>query len=209
MDLVLLDKYKGNKKAFADKVIEVSNYLGINPNSLMYVMYSESGLNPQAQNTKYLVEGKPATGLIQFVNSTAKYLGTTIEALYKMDGVQQLDYIKKYFSPFRGKLKSVYDVYLAIFFPIAVGKENSWVFQTKTLSPQVIAKNNPVFDFYKNGRITVEGFKRTLFNRIPEALRAFIFEKDVEGKEGLSLAAKVGIGVLVAGGLWWYFKDKL
>jgi hypothetical protein len=39
--------------------------------------------------------GSGAVGLIQFMPSTAKGLGTSTEALKKMSAVQQLDFVKK------------------------------------------------------------------------------------------------------------------
>jgi len=175
MALLFIEKYKGDKKAFSEKVIAISKLLKIDPNWLMFVMNLESKVNPQAQNTVHLVAGQPATGLIQFVKPTAISLGTSIEALYKMDGVQQLDYVYKYLKPLTGKIKSVYDMYLAVFFPIAIGKPNDFIFKTKTVSADTIAKANPIFDYYKKNIITLDSFKRAVFARIPEAHKLALF----------------------------------
>ena len=40
-----------------------------------------------------------ATGLIQFLPSTARGLGTTTDALAGMSSVEQLNYVEKYFDP--------------------------------------------------------------------------------------------------------------
>jgi hypothetical protein len=70
--------------------------------------------------------GSGATGLIQFMPSTAKRLGTTTDELAQMSDVEQLDYVKAYFQNF-GRLSNVGDVYMAIFWPKGIGKSDDYV----------------------------------------------------------------------------------
>ena len=56
-------------------------------------------------------------------------------------------------------MKSVYDLYLATFFPAALGKADTWVMQTSSLSAQTIAAQNQIIDLNKDGQITVGEFK--------------------------------------------------
>jgi hypothetical protein len=63
-----------------------------------------------------------ATGLIQFMPETAQQLGTSTAELAQMTPETQLSYVAAYFAPFRGRLASVEDVYMAILWPRAVGK---------------------------------------------------------------------------------------
>ena len=86
------DFVKTNKDIFLQKVKEISSLLGINPNWLMFVMRWESSLNPAAVNP---ISG--ATGLIQFLPSTAKSLGTSTTALKNMSNIDQLDYVVFFF----------------------------------------------------------------------------------------------------------------
>lgn len=146
---------KNNKEAFLNKVVSISNQLGINPNWLMFVMYWESGLNPAIRN-KY----SGATGLIQFMPATATALGTSVSALVNMSNVEQLDYVYKYYRPYAGHMNNLYDVYLVTFFPAALGKADNWVLQTSSLSPRIIAEQNPAIDLNKDKQITVGEFKR-------------------------------------------------
>lgn len=146
---------KNNKEAFLNKVVSISNQLGINPNWLMFVMYWESGLNPAIRN-KY----SGATGLIQFMPATATALGTSVSALANMSNVEQLDYVHKYYRPYAGRMNNLYDVYLVTFFPAALGKADNWVLQTSSLSPRIIAEQNPAIDLNKDKQITVGEFKR-------------------------------------------------
>lgn len=152
---MLFENYvKTNKEAFIDRVSEISQALGISPDWLMFVMMCESGLNAQAVNPN-----GGATGLIQFMPATAKYLGTTTTALRAMSNVEQLDWVYKYFRPYTGRLTSVYDLYLVTFFPAALGKPDSYVFRTTSLSAKTIADANPGIDLDNNDEITVGEFK--------------------------------------------------
>ena len=109
----IFDSYiKNNKEAFKAKVESLSSMLMIDPNWLMSVMLLESSLNPQAINK---ITG--AVGLIQFMPATAKELGVTLDQLYDMDNIQQLDYVYKYLSRYKGKMNNLSDVYLSVFFP--------------------------------------------------------------------------------------------
>ena len=149
------DFVKTNKDIFLQKVKEISSLLGINPNWLMFVMRWESSLNPAAVNP---ISG--ATGLIQFLPYTAKSLGTSTTALKNMSNIDQLDYVYKYYAPYRGKIKSLYDCYLVVFFPAALGKPDSWILQTSSTTPGIIAAQNPALDLNKDGKITVGEFKQ-------------------------------------------------
>ena len=159
---------KSNKAAFLAKVADIAAKLGIDPNWLMIVMKMESGINPAAYN-----KNGGATGLIQFMPATAAGLGTSTGALIAMDNVTQLDYVYKYYRPYAGRLFSVTDLYIVTFFPVALGKPDSYVLQTSSLSAGLIAAANPVFDLDKNNAITVGEFKQSVINRLPsEALQA-------------------------------------
>lgn len=140
--LYLIEKYQGNDKgAFATKVKAISVRLGIKPNWLMAVMDFESGLNPKAVNPI-----SNATGLIQFMPSTANGLGTSVASLYEMSAMKQLDYVEQYLSPYTGKMTSFINTYLAVFYPAAI----SWSMD-KQFPSNVVAVNQI---FAKNGIIT-------------------------------------------------------
>jgi Transglycosylase SLT domain len=79
---------------------------------LLNVMAVESLFDPSARNS---LPGQSASGLLQFVKETASRLGTTTAAIREMDPVEQLHLVEKYFAPFRGRLNSMADVYMAVF----------------------------------------------------------------------------------------------
>jgi len=134
-------------QAFRNKTASLAQSLGIDPNYLMAIMSFESSLNPKAVNSQ-----TRATGLIQFMPSTATCLGTTVEALAQMTGEQQLDYVLKYFFPYRGKLGTLEDAYMAVLYPSAMGKGADHVLFS---FPSDAYKFNDVLDINDDGKITV------------------------------------------------------
>lgn len=199
---MLYEEYvKTNRDAFIAKVVNISQKLGIMPEWLMQVFMNESGMNHQAVN-----KTSNATGLIQFMPDTAKALGTTVETLKAMTNVQQLDWVYKYLSPYTGKMQSYIDVYFSVFFPLAIGKADEWVFQTSKLSAALIAKQNPVFDINKDGKLTVAEVREAMLRKVPEQWRDFFYQKKKEIMIGTGtvflLAAAVGIW------MWWRKKER-
>ena len=116
-------------KAFIDKVNSVASKLGVSPTDLLACMAFETGrtFDPSLRNRI------GATGLIQFIPSTAKGLGTSTENLAGLTRDQQMDYVEKYFM--NGPLSRVSnptleDLYMAILYPKAVGQPNDFVIFT-------------------------------------------------------------------------------
>lgn len=109
---------------FREKVRSIAAYLGTSPSWLMACMAFETGrtFSPSKRNPR-----SSATGLIQFMRSTAISLGTTVEALAEMTAEEQLDKVRDYFRPFAGRLGSLGDCYMAILWPPAVGKPDDFV----------------------------------------------------------------------------------
>lgn len=110
---------------FIDQVQIVSERLGMNPNDLLGIMAFETGgsFSPSIPNAA----GSGATGLIQFMPSTARGLGTTTEALAGMTRAEQMRYVEAYFRPFAGRLNNFGDAYMAVLWPAAVGKSDDYV----------------------------------------------------------------------------------
>jgi peptidoglycan hydrolase-like protein with peptidoglycan-binding domain len=95
---------------FIAGVEAMAGRLGTKPEYLLAAMSFETGgsFNPAIRN------GIGATGLIQFLKSTARGLGTTTDKLAKMTAVAQLEFVEKYLKPFTGKLNSLEAVYTSI-----------------------------------------------------------------------------------------------
>jgi hypothetical protein len=134
--------------AFKQKVITICNRLGINPDDLMACMAFESGgtFNPAIRNAA----GSGAVGLIQFMPSTARNLGTTTQELAAMSAEEQLDYVELYFAG-RKHLKTLEDLYMAILWPAAIGKDLEFVLFQK---PSKAYDQNAGLDHDRDGRVT-------------------------------------------------------
>ena len=151
---------KENRAEFIAKVNNICTELRIEANWLMFVMWFESRLNPQATNPI-----SKAQGLIQFMPSTARSLGTTIEDLKRMSNVQQLDYVLAYLRPYKGRMKRWIDVYLAVFYPKAMGNPDF------VITSDIVAKQNKIFDLNKDLDISVKEIETALRKQIPEKYR--------------------------------------
>lgn len=112
-------------ETFKERVIWISETLGCDPNDLMACMAWESGESFRAD--KKNMAGSGATGLIQFMPSTARGLGTSTDELAKMTPEDQLNFVYRYFKPFAGRLNNLGDLYMAILWPKAVGKGEDYV----------------------------------------------------------------------------------
>jgi hypothetical protein len=114
--------------AFKKKVIEICEKLDCNPDYMMAALALESGetFSPKARN-----RFSGATGLIQFMPSTAQGLGTSIADLEAMTAVEQLEWVFKYFQSMKGKLRTLADLYMTILWPAAVGKPDDTPIFTK------------------------------------------------------------------------------
>jgi peptidoglycan hydrolase-like protein with peptidoglycan-binding domain len=137
-------------QAFRDKVVQIAARLETNPNFLMAVMSFETGasFSPAVPNKA----GSGAVGLIQFMPATARGLGTSTEELVSMTAEEQLDFVEKHFRPFKGRLNTIEDTYMAVLLPKAVGKGGDFVlFQ----HPSVAFTQNKGLDIDGDGRITV------------------------------------------------------
>ncbi|MFZ2403543.1 MAG: hypothetical protein WAW41_00285 [Methylobacter sp.] len=133
---------------FRSKICKIAEGLGCNPDFLMAAMAFETGetFSPNIVNN---VSG--ATGLIQFMPSTAVSLGTTTTALANMSAEDQLDFVAEYFANQKGKLHTLEDVYMAILWPAAVGKDNNHVLFT---DPAKAYTQNKGLDWNLDGQVT-------------------------------------------------------
>lgn len=139
-------------QAFRVKVREVAARLGFDPNWLMAVMGFETGytFSPAARNP-----GSTATGLIQFIESTARGLGTSTAQLARMTAVQQLDFVERYYQPQAARIRNLGDAYLAVLWPLAVGMPDSFIMWQKDEGPyQRQYALNSGLDVNRDGNIT-------------------------------------------------------
>lgn len=137
-----------------DDLLRTARRLGVRPTWLANLIHFESQWNPQAKNP-----WSGASGLIQFMPATARGLGTTVEALRGMTAAQQWPYVEAYLRPFRGKLKTQHDLFMAVFYPKAIGRGPDYRF-----SARVAAQNPGIFTA---GDYTRKALKRARLSGTP------------------------------------------
>ncbi|KVA24941.1 hypothetical protein WI44_03600 [Burkholderia cepacia] len=152
---------------FKAKVMEISEDLRVDPDYLMSCMAFETGetFRPDIRNAA----GSGATGLVQFMPSTAVGLGTTTDKLSKMTAVEQLEYVHRYFLPSKGRLRELEDVYMHILYPAAVGKPGEYV-----IADKYVREDSGVIKIDKNG------------NKIINKIYAQNIGLDVDGNEKIT-----------------------
>lgn len=138
---------------FRKKAVEVALALGIEPDHLMACMAWETGPKARFSPTVRNAAGSGAIGLIQFMPSTLKSMGRTVDQAAAMTAVEQLDLVRQYFEPYRGRLKTLSDVYMAILWPAGIGKSEEFVLWSSAGRPTTYAQNAGL-DINRDGVIT-------------------------------------------------------
>lgn len=141
------------KRAFAD-LIDRTGYDG---DRLAQIISFESGFDPQAKNPM-----SGASGLIQFMPSTAIRLDTTIEAIRAMTDLQQLPLVEKYFKNLAGVIEPR-DLYLAVFMPRFMRHDDSDVISTKG---EKVYDQNAGLDTDHDGVLTVGNVRGLIEGRV-------------------------------------------
>jgi hypothetical protein len=101
-------------KEFKDKAQQIAKDLGVSEKDLLTVIGFETGdtFCSCAVNVN-----SRAVGLIQFLPSTAKSLGTTSKKLCDMSEIDQLDLVYEYLKPYKSKIHDLGSLYMAILCP--------------------------------------------------------------------------------------------
>ena len=147
------DKFE---KGFLDNVEAMCKRLDMHAMGVLSVMdfetvgtYSTSIKNPRGS----------ATGLIQFVENTAKGLGTSTAELAQMNQSEQLKFVEEYFRRNKngGDYANPIDIAMAVFYPAAVGEGDDFVIGIKrggSRSQRLAFRQNRGLDANEDGRIT-------------------------------------------------------
>lgn len=153
---------------FRQRVRELCDDLEINPDHLMACIAFESAetFRPDIRN----YAGSGATGLIQFMPATAKGLGTSTDELAAMTAVEQLEFVRRYFRPYRGKLSTLADVYMAILWPRGIGKPADWVLWDSETRPTTY-RQNAGLDLNRDGVITKAEAAAKVRDKLEKGLR--------------------------------------
>jgi hypothetical protein len=196
---------------FRGKLVAISQRLGMDPNWISAVMAFESGYNPQARNPL-----GSATGLIQWISSTAKNeFGLTVDQIYQMDAMQQLDLVYQFFAKYNGRLKSLQDTYFAVFCPNLIGKPlDTVVGRSGDSGPSpcyssldTVYAQNKGFDHAGVGYYTaaqVAGGPAALYASATETID---YDENYSSSGGSSATTLLVVGGAIAA-YWWYRRRK-
>ena len=179
-------------KAFLVKLVQVAKAIGANPSHLATVIAFETGktFSPSIRNKA----GSGATGLIQFMPSTAKRLGTTTDALAGMSAVNQMDYVYAYLKPFAGRIGNLDNLYLAIIYPNAIGRDpNDVIFS----SGSTAYEQNKGLDRNGDGSITA-GEITSAVKDILNAAKGVLYVEEASFLSAFMLISGVAVGTVYA-----------
>jgi hypothetical protein len=140
--------------------------------SILSVMQIESGLGtnyaPGGRNgVTALNPGTQAAGLIQIMPSTARGMGYTTEQILQMSpGEQMCGPVTQFYRGVRMPANpTTADLYLATFYPAAVGQSDEYVIGNHPgLSPQSVARANPTLRG-PDGVVTVGSVRQYIASR--------------------------------------------
>lgn len=218
------------RTAFFNKLNAIAaEFTGVTANDFMLVMFKESGINPQKVNkqtasvpgrdeNRNIVkpEGTPdsdnayvrakyrATGLIQFMPTTAKDLGTSTQALYNMNHVQQLDYVAKYYRKHKSRIKSPIDLYMVTFYPTSAGKPDSHIVGSENGDQNKVARYNIALA-KTNGLVSIRDIKNYFFSNAP----AFYANAVVQTVKNNPKSSIAGFTLLTIGALAVVYRKPL
>lgn len=163
------------------------------PSHLSAVIMFESRWDPTAVNESY-----GASGLIQFLPSTATGMGTSVEAIRRMSRIEQLGLVQRYLMPYRGRIGTLSDLYMAVLRPTAIGKPDDFALITSAEGKAYIA--NKGLDLNKDGNITKYEATEYVRRRLEEGLRddnATVEDRSREEVTQMDATARQGIGGLL------------
>ena len=112
-----------------------------------------------------------ATGLIQFMEFTAKEMGTTTKALAQMTAWDQLNYVYRYFSQKikeRGAIRGFEDAYMAVLWPAGIGKASEFALFIKGTSSYAV---NSGFDKNGDHKVSKAEASHKISERLVQGLR--------------------------------------
>ena len=150
---------------FTQSAEQVAANLNIPVNWMYAVMDTESGFDPQIRNQEYVRAGREddaAIGIIKFMPATAEALGTTVDELKTMSRTEQLTYVERFYEQYADKIQSPEDLYVATFYPRALGEEDDFVLGSERSQAVVenIVEGNRALDANQDGRITLGEVKQ-------------------------------------------------
>jgi hypothetical protein len=198
---------ENTSNAFRHKLLRIAENLDLRADAMAAVMSFETAgtfdptIRPLDPKT-----GKPlssAIGLLQWLDITAKELGTTTEELSRMTAEEQLDVAARHFG--RYPLRSIDDYYMVVFCPAAVGKPPTAITYSEKTTPAAY-RANKALDKDKDGKITVAEASSSIHWLIQDAQKRPPIEvtKPATWLPRLAVAGSAAVAVALT---WWLAGD--
>lgn len=146
---------------FVTKVKDIVSKIGGDPSHLMSCMAFETGrtFSPTIQNGA----GAPYYGIIQGGAAFCKDVGITLDQWRSLTALQQLDYVYKWYLPYKGRMKDLPSWYMRILWPAAVSQPDSYVLWDRKTRPTTYIQNKGL-DVNKDGQITRGEVSKVIYN---------------------------------------------
>lgn len=162
-DLTKLQLSQGGKivgeretAAFIDQLEIMSKEYGASVDDFLTIFFKETASYNNVLKIDSRSKNSSATGLIQFMDDTAKGLGTTTDEIAQMSPLKQLEYVDKFYRNATGgkvsKLNSAGQLRVATLAPAFIGKTDETIIYK---ADSINAKSNPSLQD-NNGNITVK-----------------------------------------------------
>ena len=201
--LLFEEKVTQNRTAFIARVKQLAKTFNANPNWFMALFNSETGGTFKADT--YNRSGSGAVGLIQFMPRTAQDLGATTSFLASLSNVAQLDWVEKYIRRQLANIglmaiKDYDDLYLLVFYPVAVGKPDAYTIPLSGIG----YRQNAGIDVNKDGVITVADFKAFIRSKIPVGELSEFTTRFRYGKQVFFGLLSIGIITVI----YFYYNAK-
>lgn len=192
-------------KTDATKLSKIANSLNIPFEWLVNLINFESAgtFSPKVKNPT-----SSASGLIQFMATTARAYGTTTATLRGMTFSQQLDYVEKYLKDMpgfkSGKAPANFtqlDLFMGIFYPSAMYKGTGYTFNA------TVQKANPGIktagDYFKYAK------EKAIFPDVPNTLDQYnAWNTGTATPEAKSQTGNLFLFAVLAVGLFYLYKKS-
>jgi len=182
-----------------EELERIAAQCGFDPDELAAIISVESGWNPGAHNSIR------AGGLIGFLPSTLQNLGWggTPEEFWRLTIAEQLVYVERFYRPWCGRIARRGDLYVATFWPGAVGAQDEDVIAAPGGPHSIVWQQNPALRG-PDGTITA-GSVRSVVRRVME--RAAAKPRYWPGvTDGEATQAGSVFVLILAGLLAWRYK---
>jgi len=157
--------------------------------------------------------GSGAVGLIQFMPATAQALLHTAtpeegarQAAAMTFGQQLQRMVVPYFAPYKGRLRSLDDLYLAVFYPAFLGKGPADVVAQRDGMNAAVYRQNAGFDRAGRGYITKADITSTIRSVLASARG--VFEFDASAVATVAKASALPLLLALGGGAAFFFLSQ-